>query len=127
MKMVLDDAGDLNLIGAYSPGRVRIRGETYTTSLLVWPRRIVTDCSPASIDHLAPDDLTAITEEAPEVLVIGTGERQRFPDPALLAPLMQARIGCEVMDNAAACRTFNILLAEGREAALLLLGEPARD
>lgn len=127
MKMVLDDAGGLNLIGAYAPGEARIHGKTYPTSLLVWPRRIVTDCPVTSIDTLDAADLAPILEGAPEVLVIGTGERQRFPDPAVLAPLMTARIGYEVMDNAAACRTFNILLAEGREAALLLLADPAAD
>ncbi len=124
MKMMLDDVGNLNLIGAYAPGDARIHGETYTTSLLVWPRRIVTDCPVTSIDMLTPADLAPIVEGAPEVLVIGTGERQRFPDQATLAPLMTARIGYEVMDNAAACRTFNVLLAEGRHAALLLLTDP---
>ena len=59
----------------------------------------------------------------PELLLLGTGERQRFPAPGLLRPLIEARIGFEVMDLPAACRTFNILMAEGRLVAAALLIE----
>lgn len=51
---------------------------------------------------------------APELILFGTGDTQVFPAPALLAPLYQKRIGFEVMNTRAACRTFNLLIAEGR-------------
>lgn len=121
--MVLDDAADLNMIGAYTPGEVRIRGTVYTTGLLVFPRRIETDCPVQTLDQLANIDATSLREEAPEILIVGTGEAQRFPAASTLRGLVEARIGFELMDNAAACRTFNILLSEGRKAALLLLAE----
>lgn len=121
--MVLDDAADLNMIGAYAPGEVRIRGTVYATGLLVYPRRIETDCPIQVVDQLAKIDATSLPKEAPEILIVGTGERQRFPPASALRGLVEARIGFELMDNAAACRTFNILLSEGRKAALLLLAE----
>ena len=61
----------------------------------------------------------------PEVVLLGTGSRQRFPHPRLSRPLADARIGLEVMSTAAACRTYNILMAEGRKVAAALLVEDA--
>ncbi len=124
MKMVLDDAGDLNIIGAYRRGEVRIRGRHYPSRLLVLPREIHERDLPASVLELRPDCLEPLRRQGIGILILGTGERQHFPPPQTLAPLMQAGIGYEIMDNAAACRTFNILLGEGREAALLLLDDP---
>ena len=61
----------------------------------------------------------------PEIVLLGTGDRQHFPHPRLLAPLTERRIGVEVMDTRAACRTFNILVAEGRRvAAALVIDRP---
>jgi len=125
MKMVLDDAGDLNIISAYRPGEVRIRGHVHATQLLVLPRSIQQEQVPACITELDAASLAPVVASGVNILILGTGERQHFPPPQALSCLMQARIGYEVMDNAAACRTFNILLGEGREAALLLLDDPA--
>ena len=126
MKMVLDDAAGLNLVSAYEPGRVKIRGKVHHTSLLVFPRELQTDWEAVDVASLSGRLLQAIATRKPELLILGTGERQRFPDPRVFIPLMDAGIGYEVMDNTAACRTFNILLGEGREAALALLREPSR-
>ena len=125
MKMVLDDAGDLNVISAYGPGKVRIREQEHATGLLVLPRSIRREGIARNIAELGPATLAPVLESGAGILILGTGEQQRFPAPGSLSCLMEARIGFEVMDNAAACRTFNILLAEGREAALLLLDDPA--
>ena len=126
MKMVLDDAAGLNLVSAYEPGRVNIRGKVHHTSLMVFPRALETDWGATDVASLSGPLLRAISARKPELLILGTGEQQRFPDPRVLIPLMDAGIGYEVMDNTAACRTFNILLGEGREAALALLGDPPR-
>jgi len=71
-----------------------------------------------------PDHFARLAALAPELVVFGSGPRLRFPAPALLRPLIDARIGIETMDTAAACRTYNVLLAEGRSvvAALLFAG-----
>ena len=125
MKMVLDDAGDLNVISAYRPGEVSIRGKPHPTRLLVLPRKLQREGIPASIAELGEQSLAPVVESGVGILILGTGERQHFPPAHTLASLMRAQIGYEIMDNAAACRTFNILLGEGREAALLLLDDPA--
>lgn len=121
MKMVLDDAAGLNLISAYQPGSVTIRGTEFTPSLVIYPTELDTDWSVSDAKSLAGKDLRTIASRKIELLLIGTGECQQFPDPRVFIPLMDAGIGYEVMDNKAACRTFNILLGEGRQAALALL------
>ena len=63
---------------------------------------------------------------SPELVIFGSGSRLRFPKPALLQPLMTRRIGFETMDTAAACRTYNVLLAEGRAVVAALLFEARR-
>jgi len=121
MKMVLDDAAGLNLVSAYEPGQVTIRGKTYPTGLVIYRHELDTDWPAINIETLDGKALRQIAARNIEVLIIGTGETQRFPSPRVFIPLMDAGIGYEVMDNTAACRTFNILVGEGREAALALL------
>ena len=80
---------------------------------------------PWSIDGLAaltPDMLLALAEPRPEVILLGTGARLQFPPPSFSRPLLQAGIGLETMDSVAACRTYNILMAEGRQVLLALVG-----
>ena len=98
-----------------------VSGARHEASVIVLPERIepwtVADFADLTEEHFA-----AIAALGPEVVLLGTGTRLRFPHPRLTAPLARARIGLEVMDLQAACRTFNILAAEGRSvvAALLL-------
>ena len=106
----------------YGDGYVAVNGARHSSSLVVSSDRLITDWPVASVDGIQADHLAAIVELQPEIVLIGTGRAFRFPEPRLLAPLHNARIGVEVMDTAAACRTYNILLAEGRGvvAALIL-------
>jgi uncharacterized protein len=73
--------------------------------------------------HLQTADFVCIAQWEPEVVIFGSGTKLRFPAPELLAPLMVRRIGLESMDNAGACRTYNVLVSEGRRAVLALLME----
>ena len=123
MKMVLDDASGLNLISACDAEQVKIRGRQHPTPLLVLPRAIEAEWPAANIEALDSRALRGVAAHKPELLILGTGSRQQFPEPRVFIPLMDAGIGYEVMDNMAACRTYNILLSEGREVALLLLGD----
>jgi uncharacterized protein len=126
MKIALDNPAESNAVNGYRPGRVTINGSHYGSSLLVMPGELVSDWEPASATELSGNHLARVVERQVEVLIVGTGERQQFPDPAVFATLMAAGIGFEVMDNAAACRTFNVLLAENRRVALaLLFDQPA--
>jgi uncharacterized protein len=121
MKMALDDATGVNSIKTYRPGRAQIRDKFFTRSLIVLPDRLLTDWQPGAPAELQVRHFGPILEVQPEVLILGTGETQVFPEPAAFATLMDLGIGFEVMDNAAACRTYNVLLSEGRHAALALI------
>tara|TARA_Y100001935_G_C17282580_1_gene498379 strand:- start:242 stop:610 length:369 start_codon:yes stop_codon:yes gene_type:complete len=121
MKMVLDDASGLNLISAYKPEGVTIRGRLFRTSLVIYPKEIDENIELDENGSLNSKIFRKIASKKPEVLLVGTGKNQIFPDPRLFVSLMDANIGYEVMDNSSACRTYNILLGEGRIAALLLI------
>lgn len=121
MKIERDTPDGRNTVTGYGPGYVEVAGRRYMSSLLVSGKRLVVDWPAASVESLAADHFAAILELAPEIALLGTGAALRFPTPAQLAPLRQARIGVEVMDTQAACRTYNILLAEGRNVVAALI------
>lgn len=97
-----------------------IEQATQITTTLVEQAAGITRAAPSAFD-LLNDTAAPRYENAPEVLIIGTGKQQVFLDPAILAPLLQARIGIEVMDSKAASRTYNVLMSEGRKVAVALL------
>lgn len=121
MKMALDNASGVNVITAYEPGEVKVRAQTFAQSLIIRPGRLDTEWPVSNAANLRSADFKPLLEDPPEVLLLGTGERQVFPDPGVFATLMDLAVGFEVMDNAAACRTYNILLAEDRRVALALI------
>ena len=123
MKIQLEQAGPQNAIRAYAPGRITINQDTYTASLIVTPERIIPDWRPRAFGEITEADIAAIAALEPEVVLLGTGERLRFPPPALTRPLIEAAVGFEVMDTWAACRTYNVLMSEGRRVAAALLIE----
>ena len=99
-----------------------INGVRHEKSIVVTPQT-VSDWPPASFSELKKEDFEGLTALGVDILLLGTGPRQRFPHPSLIAALADARIGVEVMDAKAACRTYNILVAEERKVALALLFE----
>ncbi len=111
------------LIRAYAPGRITLDKEVVTTSVVLTRERILHDWPPARFEDLSAPIIDALADLDPEVVLLGTGATLRFPDPRILAGLYRKGIGFEVMDTAAACRTFNILSGEGRRvvAALLMI------
>ena len=121
MKMALDNTSGVNVVSRYQPGQVQVRERIFSTSLIIFPEHIEADWTPRAADNLRTRDFQAIVERTPEVLILGTGETQVFPEPTVFMTLMDLGIGFEVMDNAAACRTYNILLSEDRRAALALI------
>jgi uncharacterized protein len=110
----------LNTFTGYGDGFVLLNGERRDASLLVLPERVLA-WPPASFDALAEEHFAQIAQLRPEVVLLGTGSRLRFPHPRLTAPLANAGIGLEVMDAPAACRTYNILMAEERHVVAALL------
>lgn len=121
MQMSRENPRQINQIAAYDTESFTIGSVRYTTSLILTPDRIVTDWRADSFAALRSEDLALLCEFSPEVVLLGTGARQRFPAPVLLRPLIEAGVGCEVMDTGSACRTFNLLAAEGRAVVAALL------
>ena len=119
MKLHSDAGG--HRITAYGAGFVSVNEAVLTGTVLLGGDTPVTD-----VEERVPDDLCSATmarlrAHDPEVVIIGTGARHVFLPQELIAPLMRAGIGVEVMSTSAACRTYNILSAEGRRIAALLL------
>lgn len=110
------------LVQRIEAGAITIGGLTYRQSVLLTPDGVV-EWAAASIDDVAAGGLDALLEYLPEIVLLGTGERLRFPDPVVQRPLLEQGIGLEVMDTAAACRTFNLLLSERRRVLAALLIE----
>lgn len=124
MKLHPDLPGPQHVVTACESGSIAVNGRVLTRSLLLLPEHLDTSWGPDTFDALAIDHLAQLTTFTCDVLLLGTGLRQRFPAPALLRPLIESGRGFEIMDTAAACRTYNILVAEGRIvlAALIIEG-----
>ena len=110
----------LNTFSGYGEGFVLVNGERHETNLIVLPERIV-PWDVAGFDDLKEADFHVFIEMNLEILLLGTGPKQRFPHPRLVQALTAKRIGVEAMDLRAACRTYNILMAEERRVAAALL------
>ncbi len=122
MKMHLSRSTDTYQINGLGPDHVLVNGLRHETSLIVLPDEVVNGWV-ARFEALSARDFDIVLMRAPEIVLLGSGSRLRFPPPALYSSLLKARIGVEVMDTAAACRTYNILAAEGRRVAAALIIE----
>jgi uncharacterized protein len=124
MKLTIEAPGGINVVRGYSNAGVHINDRVYSGSVIVTAASVIDQWPPRRIDDLTEADLQQALALKPEVLLIGTGHRQRFPRPELLAVLHGARLGFEVMDTGAACRTYNVLVGERRKVAAALIVEP---
>ncbi|MDQ6640630.1 MAG: Mth938-like domain-containing protein [Pseudomonadota bacterium] len=121
MKMRADRTLGQNAIARHGPEGVVVNGVEHTESVIVpWHGEVV-PWHAATFEALSAEHFARIAALKPELLVFGSGARLRFPAPALLRPLIDAGIGVETMDTAAACRTYNVLLAESRSVVAALL------
>ena len=127
MKMRADRIEGQNAIARHGPEGVVVNGIERTESVIVPWRGDVAPWRAESFESLTADHFARIAALKPELVIFGSGARLRFPAPALLRPLIDAGIGVETMDTAAACRTYNVLLAEGRSvvAGLLFIAAPS--
>jgi uncharacterized protein len=123
VKLHLSHPEGLNQITSCGTGFVVINGTRHSRSVLVTPRDIMDEWPVGSLQSLAPTHLLTALELSPELVLLGTGATLQFPPSAVLRPLIDAHIGFEVMDTPAACRTYNILMAESRRVlAALIIG-----
>ncbi|MBI4757094.1 MAG: Mth938-like domain-containing protein [Betaproteobacteria bacterium] len=121
MKLHLDPRSALNRVTAYGEVYVAVNGRRFESGIILMPGRIVEDWCAGGFSELGREHIEQVWELEPEVVLLGTGMRQRFPRPDLLRPLAEAGIGVEVMTLHAACRTYNVLMSEGRRVAAALL------
>ncbi|MCS6765612.1 MAG: Mth938-like domain-containing protein [Candidatus Protistobacter heckmanni] len=125
MKLHADPQSALNTVTAYGDDYLEINQQRYTQSLIVMPEGPVIPWAPQGFAGLAEADFASIAELVPELMIFGSGARLRFPHPRLTAALTRRGIGVDTMDMKAACRTYNILMAEGRKVLAALLLETA--
>lgn len=126
MKLHVANTAGLNLFTAYGDDYVAVNNEKHQGNLIVLPDRLIHAWTTATLETLTAEDMTRLLELGVEIMLLGTGKRLRFPAGPLMRPFAPAGIGLEVMDLQAACRTYNILAAEGRQvAAALLFDQPA--
>lgn len=121
MKLHLATGGQ-NLFTGYGPGYVVVNDVRRDTHLVVSAMQIL-EWDIADFEALGPHHFESLLAQKPEIVILGTGSTQRFPHPSLSQSLYSAGIGLEVMDTKAACRTYNILCAEGRKVVAAVLIE----
>lgn len=107
-------------IRSVGDGQIRIGGEIYRKTIALTTSEVVTDWQPATVAELTPEDLAPIVSASPEVIVLGTGTASLFAPKEIMFSLARRGIGLEVMNTAAAARTFNVLAGEGRNVAAIL-------
>ena len=123
MKLQPDKQPSLNTVSAYGPDYIEINAQRYTQSLLLSPESPVIEWSCTRFEDIKTEDFEQIAKLDPAVVIFGSGQRIRFLQAALIAPLIARNIGLETMDLQAACRTYNVLMAEGRKVVAALLIE----
>ena len=111
----------VNLVLGYGPGGLRIGERTYVSSVIVTAAAVIEGWRPATAQDITASDLEPLLGLGSDIVLLGTGARQQFPGPAVLRVLHERRIGVEIMDTAAACRTYNVLAGEGRPVAAALI------
>lgn len=120
MKLHLQSAEGVHMITAYGDGYISVNGVRHEHSLIVLPERVINNWQAAEAKLLTAGHFSVLAGLELEILLLGTGAKLCFPSPRLVHAMAQQGIGLEVMDTFAACRTYNILAAEGRKVAAAL-------
>ncbi|MBX3630936.1 MAG: Mth938-like domain-containing protein [Nitrosomonas sp.] len=121
MKLHLANFGQNNVFSGYGEGYVMINKIRHEKNLIVFPDQLIEHWPVASVSELNLEHFDNVLSRKPEIILLGTGTQIRFPDYSLIARITQTRIGFEVMDTQAACRTYNILVEEGRQVAAAII------
>jgi uncharacterized protein len=121
MKLTLDANPAVTLVRSYSNGQLRVGEQVFHRSCILTPDQVIPDWRPTKVEDLEARDLEALFAAKPELVLLGTGDRQQFPAVQIRGAFVRAGIGLETMDMGAACRTFNVLIQEGRSVCAALL------
>jgi uncharacterized protein len=108
-------------IQAYENGTFVVDLQEYHGSILVEAEGVVRAWRPQRVDEIGEKDILELLSFNSDVILLGTGEKQAFIEPKILAALYDANIGVEMMNTTAACRTYNLLMAEGRQVLAALI------
>ncbi|WP_373017134.1 Mth938-like domain-containing protein [Thiomicrorhabdus sp.] len=121
MKFTEHRDSNVYAVKRYEPGTVKINDQTIHESCYLNQKELIKDWACKHISELETEHLDQLLALQPEVIILGTGEQQVFPEPRLFAYCAQKGIALEVMNNMAACRTYNVLTTEDREVVLGLI------
>jgi uncharacterized protein len=121
MRFAQEPSSGINLVRGYGGGELRINEESYRGAVILSSSTVWSEPDIKDLDRLTGVDASRILSLEPEIVLLGTGERQTFPPASFGAQFLRAGIGFEVMDTGAACRTYNVLASELRRVVALLL------
>lgn len=121
MELTLHKPGDHHFIRSAGPEGITVTDTLYTSSLVLSSEELLPDWPVRSVGELTEEHLDAILDMDPEIVILGTGEKQVFPPPRFLVKFYEKGVGFETMTTEAACRTFNVLLSENRKAVAALI------
>ncbi len=119
MKFTREPTGSIS-IRAIGAGEVRIGDRTYNMPVALTDERVLEEWKATPVAELAQEDFRELIATEPEVIVLGTGSAGQFAPRELIFAFARRAIGFEVMNSAAAARTFNVLAGEGRKVAAVL-------
>jgi uncharacterized protein len=121
MRFTEDTNPAINVIRGYSDGEIRINAQSIREAVIISATELLIEPGLRAVADLGDSARARLMSLEPELVLIGTGRRQQFPDVSFGAQLLRAGVGYEVMDTGAACRTFNVLVSEGRRVVAVLL------
>ena len=121
MQLDLEKLEEGNHIRGYTRGEIKVNESIYHQSLIVTPTQIIENWAPQTFSSLVSSDFTEIIKLTPEIVLLGTGPQHHFPTAFIMQPLIDNKINYEVMSTSAACRTYAILLADGRNVLTALI------
>jgi uncharacterized protein len=121
MRFTQDSSSGVNLVRSYGEGALRINDVAYHGAVIVSASTVLSEPDVRDLAELVARDASRILALQPELVLLGTGPRQIFPTSSFGAQFLRAGIGFEVMDTGAACRTYNVLVAEQRPVVAVLL------
>lgn len=121
MKFTEEKNSQGNLIRSYELGQVQVGDTMYQNNIIISPDRLLSPWPLERIEYLGTEHIETLTEGRPDLLIIGTGREHRWPDMAIVYEITALGIGCEVMNSASACRTYNVVAAEGRKVTAAII------
>jgi uncharacterized protein len=121
MRFTEDSNPAINVIRGYSAGEIRTNAQSIREAVILSATQLLIEPDLHSVADLGDSAHAQLMNLEPELVLIGTGGRQQFPAASFGAQFLRAGVGYEVMDTGAACRTFNVLVSEGRRVAAVLL------